>query len=272
MSHPPMPTSRAMIAVDIEKYSGRNDQQQLHLQEALVRVLDAAAAEAGLDRSTWTERQPQGDGEFSWLPPHAHLGVLVGGFVRELDGQLGLYNRRHAGPFWTRMRLRMAVHFGPVHLGAANGVAGRHAVQQARLLDSAPVRRALDACPAADLALIVSDRVYDDYISQGLGEPGAYRPVQVKVKEHSCTAYLHVPGHDVGGLGALDLFDPEGPERPDTGRAEADDDHGRDRPRASTIVYGDQIGGSSHRASGGGTVNVVGGDQHTYPHPWHEGR
>ncbi|GIH60825.1 hypothetical protein [Microbispora siamensis] len=261
MTHPPMPTSHAMIAVDIEKYSGRNDQQQLHLQEALVRVLDAAAAEAGLDRSTWTERQPQGDGEFSWLPPHAHLGVLVGGFVRELDGQLGLYNRRRAGRFWTRMRLRMAVHFGPVHLGAPNGVAGRHAVQQARLLDSAPVRRALDTCPAADLALIVSDRVYDDYISQGLGEPHAYRPVQVRVKEHSCIAYLHVPGHDIGELGALDLFDPEEPATPDKGRAAANLDRDGEGRRASTIVYGDQIGGPSHRADGHGVVNAPGRDQ-----------
>ncbi|MEN3534304.1 hypothetical protein AAH991_04245 [Microbispora sp. ZYX-F-249] len=270
MTHPPMPTSHAMIAVDIEKYSERNDQQQLHLQETLVRVLDAAAADAGLDRSTWAERQPQGDGEFSWLPPHAHLGVLVGGFVRELDGQLGLYNRRHAGAFWTRMRLRMAVHFGPVHLGAPNGVAGRHAVQQARLLDSAPVRRALDACPAADLALIVSDRVYDDYIRQGLGEPHAYRPVHVRVKEHSCTAYLHVPGHDVDELGALNLFDDEGPDLPETGHAGANLDRSGDRPRASTIVYGDQIGGPSHRASSGGTVNVVGGDQNN--RLWHEGQ
>ncbi|MEU6413094.1 hypothetical protein [Microbispora sp. NPDC046933] len=269
MTHPPMPTSHAMIAVDIEKYSGRNDQQQLHLQEALIRVLDTAAADAGLDRSKWAERQPQGDGEFSWLPPHAHLGVLVGGFVRELAGQLGLYNGRHAGQFWTRMRLRMAVHFGPVHLGAANGVAGRHAVQSARLLDSAPLRRALDACPAADVALMVSDRVYDDYISQGLGEPQMYRPVQVRVKEHSCIAYLHVPGHDIGGLDALDLFDPEGPDTPEPGRAAASSDRGEDRRHASTIVHGDQIGGSSHRASGGGTVNVVGGDQNT--RPWHEG-
>lgn len=270
MTHPPMPTSHAMIAVDIEKYSGRNDQQQLHLQEALIRVLDTAAAEAGLDRSKWAERQPQGDGEFSWLPPHAHLGVLVGGFVRELDGQLGLYNRRRAGEFWTRMRLRMAVHFGPVHLGAANGVAGRHAVQPARLLDSAPLRRALDACPAADLALIVSDRVYDDYISQGLGEPQAYRRVQVRVKEHSCIAYVHVPGHDAGGLDALDLSDPEGPDTPETGRMAATPDGDGDRPRASTIIHGDQILGPSHRAYGHGTVNAPGGDQ--IIGNWREGR
>ncbi|WP_182901499.1 hypothetical protein [Microbispora sp. H10830] len=261
MTHPPMPTSHAMIAVDIEKYSGRNDQQQLHLQEALIRVLDTAAAEAGLDRSTWTERQPQGDGEFSWLPPHAHLGVLVGGFVRELDGQLGLYNRRHAGPFWTRMRLRMAVHFGPVHLGAANGVAGRHAVQQARLLDSAPVRRALDACPAADLALIVSDRVYDDYISQGLGEPHAYRPVQVRVKEHSCTAYLHVPGHDIGTLSVLNAFVPEAPGTSQVPRPATETSHGEEDWRTPFIVHGDQIGGASHRADGHGIVNAPGRDQ-----------
>ncbi|GGL27947.1 hypothetical protein [Planomonospora parontospora] len=269
MTEPAMPMSHAALAVDIQNYSGRNDLQQLHLQSALTQVLDAATSAVGLDRSRWSERQPQGDGEFAWLPPDVHLDVLVGPFIRELHAELGGHNRRCPGDFCTPIRLRVALHFGPVRLGAATGVAGGHAVRVGRLLDSAPVRVALDACQAADLALIVSDRLYDDFISQGLGKPEQYRRVRVEVKRDHCIAYVHVPGQDVHALTALDPFGADGPEPGDGPTTATGADRGPVRPdagpTAGTAIYGDQISGASHRFGDHGTVNTVGGDQVNLP-------
>ncbi|WP_141584311.1 hypothetical protein [Actinomadura sp. WMMA1423] len=212
MTRRPVPEHRVLVTADIEDYSSRNDAEQRVLQSALGDSLDAAADRAELNRQAWL-RQLGGDGVFAVLPREADVAVLMDLFIRELDAALGVHNRRRADDHWSRIRLRLAVHVGPIHTDGAIGWPGQHAVLPARLRDSAPVRTALAALPDADLAVIVSTEVYRDFITQGPGEPrpSDFRSVHVRVKKQEYDAYLYVPRFDIHDI---PLPDEEGPETP----------------------------------------------------------
>jgi hypothetical protein len=204
-----IPEYRVLLAVDIEDYSSRTDPEQRTLQTALDRMLNQAADAAELDRQTW-ERQNSGDGDYAMLPRSTDVASLMDAFLRELDGALGAFNRRRAEETWSRLRLRAAVHIGPIHLDGAMGWPGRHAVQPARLRDSEPLRTAMAAFPDADLGVIVSREIYNDYVSQGPGRPrpNEFRPVLVTVKRQEYLAYLYMPRFDLEPVTALDQYTP----------------------------------------------------------------
>ncbi|GAA2610292.1 hypothetical protein SMC26_24470 [Actinomadura fulvescens] len=262
-----VPEYRVLFTVDIEDYSGRNDTEQQVLQAALSRMLDDATDAAALDRRSW-ERQNGGDGVYVILPAGTGVTPLMDTFVRELDAALGAYNRRRHDAAWSRLRLRMAVHIGPVHLNGAMGWPGQHAIQPARLRDSEPLRAAMATLPDADLGVIVSSEIYRDYITQGLGEPRPtlFRPVRVAVKKQSYVAYLYVPRFN---LHAVDTLSPYAPDRGTEG--------GDPPPAARTLAPPLPAG------SGGGHVNVaygagdaftgdkVGGNKNTYHGDHHDG-
>lgn len=99
------------LAADVAQYSRLDTPSQSAVQAELVRVLDEAAASAGLDRTAWA-RQPQGDQEFAVLPDGTPEALVLGPFVRHLAaGIAGLNSCRGAA---TRMRLRLAVDVGVV--------------------------------------------------------------------------------------------------------------------------------------------------------------
>jgi len=184
---------RLLRAVDVVSY-GRGDdrRRQAMFQSALVAALRTAAAAAGLcwDRWTW---ERAGDGGLALLPPDEPAPLVVDDFVRALDRTLAWLNRdlkRNA-----RLRLRVAIHRGTA-FPAENGWAGRGVVAVSRLLDSAPIRRALAAADSCNLAVIVSSRTFDDVVRPGhvsLREAD-FRKVTVTVKEYSAEAWLRVPG------------------------------------------------------------------------------
>ncbi|GLZ02890.1 hypothetical protein Acsp03_03570 [Actinomadura sp. NBRC 104412] len=221
-----VPEYRVLVDGDVEDYSTRTDTEQRTAQAALKRILDGAAMAAGLNPRAWL-RQYSGDGIYSALPLGTDVTRLMDAFVRHLDARLSSYNRLRAEPAWTRIRLRMAVHIGPIRVDGATGWTGRHAVQPGRLRDSAPIRAAMAAFPYADLGVIVSSEIYNDYIAQGPGEPrpNLFRQVRVIAKKQDYTAYLYVPGFDVTGLRALAAYDP--PDRTDR----TDDARGTDNVR-----------------------------------------
>jgi hypothetical protein len=101
----------------------------------------------------------------------------------------------------ARLRLRAAVHFGTASLGA-NGFVGRAPVEIGRILDSAPLRRALELAPDACLAVAVSATVYDDVVSDAYTSIPAdeFRQVRVEEKEYRGKASIWVPGVDVRQL------------------------------------------------------------------------
>jgi hypothetical protein len=191
---------RFCVSVDAQSYGDRDDQRQTAVQDGLIRVLTEAADRAGLHRERW-DKQPGGDGELAVLPavdPESEPRV-VDDYVRELDVALARYNR------WlqpeARLRLRVAMHFGVTFPGS-NGYSGQAAVAVSRLIEAQPLRDALSAAPDANLALILSSRVYEEIVQQGHTSLRAadFRKISVQVKKFAEMAWIRVPGVDVHRL------------------------------------------------------------------------
>jgi len=140
-----------------------------------------------------------GDGELAILPNSEPEPAVVDDYVRHLDEVLAAHNA-HA-PSRSKIRLRMAVHFGAA-MPAENGYAGQGVVAVSRLVESAAIRSALAASPSANIALILSRQVFDDIVRQGhvsLSESDFTR-AHVRVKEYQDEAWIRVVG-EVPGTG-----------------------------------------------------------------------
>ncbi|MEV4926368.1 hypothetical protein [Streptomyces roseoverticillatus] len=187
-----IPHRRLCLAADMEQYSRLDTRTQSAVQTGLVRLLDEAATLAGLDRTAWV-RQPQGDQEFSVLPEATPEATVLGPFVHHLTVRLGMLNARPAAP---RVRLRLAIDTGVV-ADAALGHAGPAPVAVARYVNAPQLKAVLAALTSADLAVIVSDRLYQDVVRLGHPdlEPAQYIRAHVRVKEFGGYGWIRVPGH-----------------------------------------------------------------------------
>ncbi|MEV6398548.1 hypothetical protein AB0M39_27875 [Streptomyces sp. NPDC051907] len=178
--------------MDAMSYGRNNDRRQSEIQHDLPRITARAAAGAGLDRSRW-QIQRKGDEELAVLPMDGTEPRLVDDFIRHLVSELGQYNSLRTPE--ARMRLRAALHHGPVEL-ADNGFAGSTVVTTARLLSSRPLYDALKANESADLAVLLSDDVYRSTVAGGHTTLSAadFQRVAVQEKEYEAGAWLRVPG------------------------------------------------------------------------------
>lgn len=178
------------VAVDAEGYSGRDTKAQHDLQAALPALINAATAEAGLDRLTW-EVQQQGDGELAVVPRDQDERLVVDDFVRRLDANLDSYNAERRDD--ARLRLRLAMHFG-IATPSENGFVGSAPVIVSRLLGSTHLRAALADNPGSDLVVALSDGLYEDLI---LGRhtslpPAAFSSCLVQEKTYEGRAWIRV--------------------------------------------------------------------------------
>ena len=187
---------RLIVMVDMENYSSGDNPRQVIAQRSIAELLDSAGERARLNRKRWL-RQSQGDGELAILPRDADEPAIVRDYIQALDVELGAYNRDRVAD--ARIRLRVAMHHGLVHLGDG-GFAGGAVVVTARLLDATELRRVLSAVPGANLALIVSGQLYEDVISQNYPgiRPDTFHRVDVEVKSYRAPGWIHVPGHETG--------------------------------------------------------------------------
>jgi hypothetical protein len=188
----PAPAHRALAAFDIER-SGEPDKIddiQRATRLALAGILREAVdgASIGWSCCTWLDR---GDGGVLVAPGETESRV-VDPLIGHLVAGLRRYNRRSSAV--ARLRLRMAAHSGPLHADH-DGVTGTAMVHLARLLDARALRAALAAI-SADLAVLVSDSLYDRVVRHdyGLMDPAAFHPVDVRVKETCTRAWLLVSG------------------------------------------------------------------------------
>ncbi|WP_329565532.1 hypothetical protein [Kitasatospora sp. NBC_01266] len=187
-------TSRLCLAADIEQYSRFDTPDQRAAQAQLARVLRTAAERSGLDHGKWST-QPQGDLEFAVLPPGTPDQLVLGEYVTHLAAELAGYNatRRPA----ERMRLRLAIDTGVVAT-AALGFAGPAPIAVARYLNAPEVKQALAAAGSASLAVVVSDRLYQDVVRSrfyGL-DPEQYRRIHVQQKGFAGYGWVRLPGVD----------------------------------------------------------------------------
>jgi hypothetical protein len=189
---------RGLIGTDTERYSRRSALDQHEAQYAYGCAVAAAAAEAGLATTGWL-RQPAGDGELAVLPDGVHEPKVIAVLLTALAARLREYNRTRAVDY--RVRVRVAIHHGLIHLDGAVGFPGPAPVVVARLLDSAPVRDILRRHPDANVAAIVSREVYEEVVVnryEGL-RPELFRRIEVcdAGKGFSDTAWVYAPEVDV---------------------------------------------------------------------------
>ncbi|QMU73326.1 hypothetical protein [Streptacidiphilus sp. P02-A3a] len=180
------------IAVDVAGYGGNNDRRQSEIQHELPRLLSRAASAAGLDRTRWRV-QPQGDGQVALVPQDEGEPRLVDDYIRHLVVELRKYNQQRTGAY--RMRMRAALHHGPVEL-ADHGFAGRAVVATCRLLEADQLYQVLARRPDADLALMLSDDIFGTTVGAGHTTfvQEEFDSVLVRKKEYEHPAWLWVPG------------------------------------------------------------------------------
>jgi len=180
------------VGVDIRGYGSAPEQRQEKWQETLMRCLDRAAASMRLNRHRWA-RQQSGDAELCVLPADEPEPLVVDGFTRRLESELRLHNEE-VMPV-ARLRLRMAVHHGVV-VNGPNGYPCRDAVVVSRLLDSKPLRGVMEQWPEANLAVMLSDLVYQSIVEAGHTSLRAcqFRRLAVREKEYKGYGWLWLPG------------------------------------------------------------------------------
>jgi hypothetical protein len=192
---PPVLARRGLIRTDIEAYGVRDALGQHEAQAVYHWTMAQAVADVALPRHGW-RRQPAGDGEFIVLPEGVHEPKVLGRMLPALAARLREYNRSY-----VRVRLKIAVHQGPIHLNGATGYPGPGAVLVARLVDSDPVRRLLRERPQVNLAAIISPDVYRDVVLnryEGL-RPELFQHVVVDLpsKNLYTEGWLYSPEEDV---------------------------------------------------------------------------
>jgi hypothetical protein len=184
----------------MESYSRRDNVLQYRAQSAFKRVMEEATAELGLHRVAWHIQQG-GDGELAILPPGTSERAVVTRLAPVVDRLLREHNRGLAPE--GKVRLRIAVHQGLVHLDGANGFPSEAIVHVCRLVDSPQLKATLRRFPGADVALIVSDSVYQDVVRHYHDlRPEHFARVSAKLpeKNFSATAWIYVPGENAAGL------------------------------------------------------------------------
>ncbi|MFE9744560.1 hypothetical protein ACFYOT_06620 [Saccharothrix saharensis] len=237
-----------LVCCDLKSYGSADDLLQRELQELLVRSLDRAGEEAGLDRASW-RRQAKGDEEWAVLPASTPEGDVVDRYVRALDAELAKTNRYRVPE--AKLRMRMAIHFGTTVEGA-NGYPGQDAVLVSRLLNSEPPHAALEQSPSSDLVVVLSDTLFTSLVAARYTtlRPEDFRRVDVRVKDFAGHGWMWLPSGDVHALVLDDRTAEPGPAaEPGAGVAEP----------VSPVVHAAPI--NQHAvATGGSTVIQAGRD------------
>jgi hypothetical protein len=179
---------RMAFVLDVAGYGARTVLQQQEVQRRLRELVDATlgGCELKLDPEI-VEHQWTGDGINAVLPADIDPTVILPLLTRSLASALGADNAQST----DRIRLRMAVSAGLIERSVA-GFSGQLIMDISRLVDSSALREALAACPAADLAVAISDHVYAMVVRPGYpGIPdGQFSPMRVVAKEFSAAAWL----------------------------------------------------------------------------------
>lgn len=196
----PAALHRTIMAVDVAGYNNPS-RTMAHLREVhdgLWRVLRTSFAETGIPWDACFVENT-GDGAMILLPPEIAKADLVAEFPDRMRDELRRYNHVHAAE--AQVQLRLALHAGEVAEGS-HGKVSKAVSATFRMLD-APEAKAAQKESKADLALITSDLIYEDVVSQDpAADPRSYRriPVKVKVGEHAAWAWLRLLGAPLAAI------------------------------------------------------------------------
>jgi hypothetical protein len=180
-------------AADIKGWSSRPVPEQISAQDDLVAVMRTALRFARLPEEI---AQVGGDSTLVVPPSGVDESVVIPDLLYGLRVALRERNRPLLPS--ARLRLRFTLTRGLVVPGPA-GFGGDAVITCFRLLDSPPVRAALDDHPESDLAVIVSSVLYDEVVRHGFRglRPEEFREVRCELpgKGFGETGRLHVAGN-----------------------------------------------------------------------------
>ncbi|TDQ43922.1 hypothetical protein [Actinorugispora endophytica] len=261
-----LPPYRAVLAVDIERYSRNAARHQQLVSAAVPEILEEAFRRSGLLPIWEQSRFPQrsGDGYVIGVLPE-NLPFLIHPVLENLQRTLNdVQPQLAARDRDLRLRLRASIDVGPLPDSGSeepfDGI-GEAMNHTHRLLDSPPVREELDRSDpnVTLLAAIVSRRVYEDAVLGGFtGIPASrFQGVQVDIpaKEFKAEGYLHIPQRStrLAGRGAATAVPApvDGASEP----APAPHPPERDRERGPGAGNRNNISGNVGNAVQGHTIN-----------------
>ncbi|WP_157620865.1 hypothetical protein [Saccharothrix sp. NRRL B-16348] len=190
-----LPVPRSVLRVDIVRSSSRGPDRQTFLDAQLKSVVERAS-ESGLHLlfpNAAMHTRPDGDSMTLLIGPEVPKAWLLADFVlRELAIALHDVNRR-ADPE-HRLQVRAALDHGEITVNAPH-LGGPAVVTTARLVDAGPLREFVERHPARDLALIISDRYYQDVVTSGVRglDRLVFDRVEVEVKDFRQVGWLFQP-------------------------------------------------------------------------------
>jgi class 3 adenylate cyclase len=186
------PVHRTIVVLDIVEYAHpqRTDPTRLRLRHRLYELIRQALIAAGIDPED-APRVDLGDGVIVLFNPDLSAAHLVDVVIRGLGASLAEVNRQVPGD--ERLRLRIALHRGDV-LVDGHGFVGSALVEACRLSNAAALRQQL-AATSADVALIVSDQVWNQPPELRNDPPGPsrYRPVEFTEHDVTTRAWVQLP-------------------------------------------------------------------------------
>lgn len=172
-------------------HGSRTDLDRHKIRTALYDGLRRSFDDAGIPYGA-CYREDRGDGVLVVVQPSVDTTVLLTSLAHRLRAEVRQHNDVSAET--ARMRLRVAVHTGIVR-SDAEGLVGTAVNHAFRILEAPQLGQVLRRT-GAEVALITSERVYDDVIRHGLGlvDPAEFHQVELRVKETAASAWMTVPG------------------------------------------------------------------------------
>lgn len=195
MDQTPRAEPRAVLAVDVEKFSdpSRTNHHKIIAHDGLYEALHRALRESGIEKRQFHE-EDRGDGAMFLFTAEVHKSVLADFLLRRLIANLLRHNATVTQE--ARIRLRIALHFGEVTIDS-KGAVGDCVNHTFRLLEADPLKAAL-AGSSSVLAVIVSRAFYEDVLRhEPAAEPQAYWQIAVAVKETTTTAWIRLAAEQV---------------------------------------------------------------------------
>lgn len=251
------PINRTILLMDIEKSGGRLDVEQGVMRRLLYGVLKETLLAASVEADEYRS-EDRGDGVFVLFDAAVSKPQLIRALLHETPMKLNASNRVSSAG--TQVRLRLVLHAGEVALDE-HGAVGADLVAGFRLLDAAPLRRALDESSEPSV-LCVSDVIYQGVVRHA--HPGIYpehfHPFVAEGKEGQLSGWLYDRSATGTGTGAGSRTSAE----PAESAAHAPPAASGEEPRvrlSGPVGSGNFFFGNSPQVSG----DVVAGDKNVTP-------
>jgi class 3 adenylate cyclase len=173
------------MVVDVVGFGRRKNSAQSEIRRRMYGIVERELHRSGIDRNRCYHFD-RGDGILMAIPAAVCTMRLVDPLLDNLGIALRSHNRLSVQE--VQIRLRIALHVGPVHCDT-RGLFGSGVILPFRLLDAPTLRD--PELYRRDVTLIASDAVYEDVLLHE-DHQAEYRCVEVKVKETDTRAWVRL--------------------------------------------------------------------------------